>query len=157
MKVIKFIQNEDGFTMDSSKYPSYVESVKDILPKGALHFMSADWHYDHRDPRCLHDAKINYMEVKEADKRVSIKISLSGSYGGKIRLDYINVQYYKLKKQKSDWPIGVESHGDLMIDEMLIEDDGFLIHEIIFSDALLKIKHEDFQFSFESVDFDETV
>jgi hypothetical protein len=149
VKIIKFIQNKDGFTMDSSGYPSYVNNIKEALPGGALQFMIADWHYDHRDPRCPHDAKIDHIAVKETAGQVDVEILLNGPYEGKIRLNYSGVQCYTLEKRKCDWPIGVESHGDWMIDEMLLEDDGILIHEIAFSDALLKIKHKDFKYSFE--------
>jgi len=138
--------------MDSSEYPSYVNSVRETLPEDALQFMIADWHYDHRDPKCPHDARVDYMTVKEIDGCVIIEILLNGAYEGKLRLNYSDVQYYTLEKQKSDCPVEMESHGDWMIDEMLIEDDAFLTHEIIFSNALLKIKHKGFKYGFEKME-----
>jgi len=105
--------------------------------------MLADWHYDHLDPRCPHDSKIEALTIKEKGWATDIEISLSGAYGGVISLSYSNVFSYSMKKRKADWPAEDFSHGDWIADEVTLEDDGFLIHEIVFINAIVKIKCKD--------------
>ncbi|WP_244849753.1 hypothetical protein [Caballeronia sp. SL2Y3] len=146
MKIIKLIENDDGFTMDSSAYSDYVNGIRELLSGDALQFMIADWHYDHLDPRCPHDARIDYLKVDEKDGAIDIELLLNRAIEGSLRLKYGNVQWYVFDKQKTDWPVGTASHGDWMIDEMLLCEDGFLTHEIILSESSLKIKHKSFEY-----------
>ncbi|KOC88151.1 hypothetical protein [Winslowiella iniecta] len=150
MKVIKITENNDGFTMDSSAYPDYVDSIKGSVPENALQYMMASWHYDHRDPKCLHDSRIEklcILESNSGDFRVTdIKLLLQGAYGNRMCLSYSNVFSYSIEKKKCEWPVDDYSHGDWLIDEIILSDDGFLMHEIIFTDAVINIKHKDVQY-----------
>jgi hypothetical protein len=47
------------------RYYEYLESVKEKMPWEAYSFAAADWHYDHNDPRCPHDAWVETLVVAE--------------------------------------------------------------------------------------------
>jgi hypothetical protein len=47
------------------RYYQYLESVKERMPGEAYSFAAADWHYDHDDPRCPHDAWVEDLVVTE--------------------------------------------------------------------------------------------
>lgn len=147
MKIIKFRQTHDGFFMDSSAYPNYLNKVKDKILEEALQFMSASWHYDHNDPRCPHDSKIDSLIIREnliGDFSVTnIEMLLLGGYDNRFSLSYSNVHNYSIKKNKCEWPKEDYSHGDWLIDEIILLNDNLLMHEIIFTDAVIKIKATD--------------
>ncbi|MGJ7564612.1 hypothetical protein ACSFBM_12215 [Variovorax sp. GB1R11] len=151
MKIIKFSETTDGYSMDSSAYPAYVQQVRSVVPRDALEFMSAAWHYDHRDERCPHDARLEQLLVREfedGDFRANdIEIHLAGAYGKRITLHYSDVQSYAVEKTKSEWPAADCSHGDWLIDEVLLLEDGFLGHEIVFTNSVIKIKHKDVKYA----------
>lgn len=150
MNIIKLIQNKDGFTMDSSNYPDYVNKIKASVPENALKFMAAEWHYDHRDERCPHDSRIKKLCILEkglGDFRINnIKIDLLGAYDNNLSLFYSDIYSYSIEKKKCEWPINEYSHGDWIIDEVLLSDDGLLTHEIIFTDAVINIKFKDVKY-----------
>ncbi|MET3496461.1 hypothetical protein [Variovorax boronicumulans] len=154
MKIIQFSETADGYAMDSSGYPAYVAQVMHRVPADALAFMSAPWHYAHRDERCPHDARLQklvvleFEEEDEGDARANgIEIHLVGAYGNRLLLTYSDVQSYSVEKTKSDWPAGDRSHGDWLIDEMLVLDDDLLSHEIVFTQAVIRIRHRDLQYT----------
>ncbi|WP_208599773.1 MULTISPECIES: hypothetical protein [Photorhabdus] len=151
MEIIKLIENKDGYTMDSSDYPDYVNSVSEFIPDEALQFMRASWHYDHSDKRCPHDSRIKNLSILEeslGDFRVNnIHISLLGAYENTIELFYSNVFTYSIEKKKCEWPDDDYSHGDWLIDEILLSSDNFLMHEIIFTDAIINIKCKNISYS----------
>src|SRR5438045_6062608 len=47
------------------EYIDYLESIKDRLPPAAYEFATAHWHYDHEDPRYLHDNWVESIVVEE--------------------------------------------------------------------------------------------
>ena len=151
MKIIKFSETSDGYSMDSSAYPAYVRQVSSLVPTDALEFMRAAWHYEHRDERCPHDARLEQLLVREfedGDFRANdIEMQLAGAHGNRITLQYRDVQSYAVEKTKSDWPAGDRSHGDWLIDEMLVLEDGFLSHEIVFTNSVVKVKHRDLKYT----------
>ncbi|MFK4811138.1 hypothetical protein ACI3KW_13115 [Devosia sp. ZW T5_3] len=150
MKIIQFSQTDDGYAMDSADYPAYVAEVRHRVPADALAFMSAPWHYAHRDERCPHDARLQklvVLEFEEGDARANgIEIHLAGAYGKRLLLTYSDVQSYAVEKTKSDWPAADRSHGDWLIDEILVLEDDFLSHEIVFTHAIIRIKHRDMKY-----------
>lgn len=151
MKIIKFVVQDDGYLLDSSAYPAYVESIKARLPLHIFEFMSGEWHYAPRDRRCLHDAKLVRMVVDEYDDgetfSCGLTLRLIGAYGNTLELRYIGVSRYELKKDQTTWPAGQSTHGDLLIDEMLLLEEGGFEHEIIFEAATLRVRFRDFSFS----------
>lgn len=151
MKIVQFSETADGYAMDSSGYPAYVAQVRHRVPADALSFMNAPWHYAHRDERCPHDARLQklvVLEFEEGELRASgIEIHLAGAYGNRLLLSYSDVQSYSVEKTKSEWPAGDRSHGDWLVDEVLVLDDGFLSHEIVFTHAVIRIKHRDLKYT----------
>lgn len=151
MKIVQFSETADGYAMDSSGYSAYVAHVRHRVPADALAFVSAPWHYAHRDERCPHDARLQklvVLEFEEGELRASrIEIHLAGAYGNRLLLSYSDVQSYSVEKTKSEWPAGDRSHGDWLVDEMLVLDDGFLSHEIVFTHAVIRIKHRDLKYA----------
>lgn len=151
MKIVQFSETADGYAMDSSGYPAYVAQVRYRVPADALAFMSAPWHYAHRDERCPHDARLQklvVLEFEEGELRASrIEIHLAGAYGNRLLLSYSDVQSYSVEKTKSEWPAGDRSHGDWLVDEMLVLEDDFLSHEIVFTHAVIRIKHRDLKYT----------
>lgn len=151
MKIVQFSETADGYAMDSSGYPAYVAQVRHRVPADALAFMSAPWHYAHRDERCPHDARLHKLVVQEFEegelRASSIEIHLAGAYGNRLLLSYSDVQSYSVEKTKSDWPAGDRSHGDWLVDEMLVLEDDFLSHEIVFTHAVIRIKHRDLKYA----------
>jgi hypothetical protein len=47
------------------RYYEYLDSVKESMPQEAHSFAVADWHYDHDDRRCPHDAWVEALVVAE--------------------------------------------------------------------------------------------
>ncbi|NTF51632.1 hypothetical protein [Rhizobium rhizogenes] len=150
MKIIRFSETSDGYSIDSSAYPAYVRGVRSLVPTDVLEFMDATWHYEHGDARCPHDARLEQLLIREFDdgdvRANDIEMHLAGAYGNRITLCYSDVQSYAADKTKSEWPAGDGSHGDWLIDEMLVLEDGFLSHEIVFTNSVIKIKHRDLKY-----------
>jgi len=153
MKIIKLIKQKDGYTLDSSLYADYAESVRHKVEKHIYSFMINDWHYNTQDHRCLHDAKLISFTTTEFEEKESsnckIDILLQGAYGNKISLFYTNVTSYSCKKTKTQWPSETSTHGDLLIDELLVNKNGTLTHELIFEDARIIIKFLDLTYRHE--------
>jgi len=155
MKIIKLTESHDGYTLDSSDYPAYVESVKHLLPENIYNFMSSAWHYDPSDPRCLHDARLKSITFEEHDidecYTNTAQIILDGAYGDTLTLTYTKVSSYSIKKSPTEWPANQSTHGDLLCDEMTTaEDTSKFQHELIFEDAIIKITFEHFDFKIDT-------
>ncbi len=149
MKIIKLRETRSGYSLDSSAYGAYVESVKQLLPPALYEFMSEPWHYDPSDRRCLHDARLHTLTVEEYEKEErtlnNITIILAGAYGNTLKLHYYNTSSYSIEKNTTAWPANHSTHGDLIIDEVIIlEPTNTFQHEIRFEDATIKIVFEDF-------------
>lgn len=56
---------------------------------------------------------------------------------------------YSCKKTKTQWPSETSTHGDLLIDELLVNKNGTLTHELIFEDARIIIKFLDLTYRHE--------
>ena len=144
-------------------YRKYLFSIKDALPESAFEFAIADWHYDHNDPRCPHDARLDSLEMTEKyvsnlslKERAPLEITiilLSSFHNGRIRLSYRGVRYYSLEK----FPIsGIPTrvlkepttyHGDWLVDELCLSEDNFVVHEIDFAfGATWKIHCDDVKY-----------
>lgn len=155
MKIIKLTENHDGYTLDSSEYPAYVESVKHLLPENIYNFMSSAWHYNPSDSRCLHDARLKSIRFEEHDidecYANTAQIILNGAYGDTLTLTYTKVSSYSVEKRPTEWPANQSTHGDLITDEMTIMDNtSKLRHELVFEDATVKIIFESFDFKIDT-------
>ncbi|MEA5669926.1 hypothetical protein VA602_01070 [Pseudomonas sp. MH2] len=155
MKIIKLTENHDGYTLDSSEYPAYVESVKHLLPENIYNFMSSAWHYNPSDSRCLHEARLKSIRFEEHDidecYANTAQIILNGAYGDTLKLTYTKVSSYSVEKRPTGWPANQSTHGDLITDEMTIMDNtSKLRHELVFEDATVKIIFESFDFKIDT-------
>lgn len=151
MKIINFSRTKDGYLMDSSNYKNYAEGVKNRLSKSAYAFMIADWHYQHTDHRCPHDSRVINISITEETSnnptsKCSLEIILIGGYGNEILIKYDSVFSYELIKNEVEWPAGDESHGDWLIDEIILLDDDILNHEIVFTNSTINIKSRDIEY-----------
>lgn len=152
MKIVKCDVTKSGYYLDSSGYERYLENNKDKFPARAFAFASAGWHYNHRDEKCPHDAKIISITAREFSKddfpEVGLTIELEGAYGGRFEIIYYGVKSYIVRKRKTNWPLGSSTHGEWLIDEVTVCEDDLLNHEIALSDGRIFIKFHDCDFRF---------
>ncbi len=136
-------KSTEEITVLYKKYRDYLESVKGRIPKAAFSFATADWHYNHEDHRCPHDSWLETLTIDEpaSGKRseirdIKIHARLLGSHhDGHIELTYEKVKSYSLNTPfEFKMPPRVDvGHGDWLIDEIRLSDNGFVVHEIVFS------------------------
>lgn len=123
-----------------SKYFEYLEKNKDMFPRKAHEFASARWHYDFDDHRCPHDSWVESICVNEPSsgdrneiRVIDISIKLLGAYhDGWLTLLYQNVKKYNFFYEHAD-NVPTIGHGDWLIDELRLSDNGLVVHEIVFS------------------------
>lgn len=116
-----------------AKYQAYLQSERDRFPPSAFELATSDWYGGFHDHRAPHDAWLQSLLVTEraeanheAQASVSIQIDLLGAYhDGRITMIYPNVFSYDIES------IGVAAGlGDWRYDELRLNDDGNLLHEI---------------------------
>ena len=131
----------------SKVYREYLRSVKDRLPASALEFATAAWHYDYSDHRCPHDSWVESLTIDEPARggrleARSLRISthlLGAFHDGHLLLDYADVQMYSLENPKTR-----SGHDDWLFDEIRLSENGFVLHEVLFSnDSLWLIEAKD--------------
>ena len=152
-------QDENG-TWKLEEYLKYLQSIRDRLPANAKLFAFLDGHYDISHQRCPHDSWVEFVSVREHSEGVRKQIRtldiiakfLNSYHDGFFEITYKNVKKYSLKLDRvhrklfeGDTEDGPKiGHGDWIIDEILLDDFGNVIHEIEFSDSgLWKIVCED--------------
>ncbi len=143
-------------------YRAYLASIRAQLPPSVYDFAIADWHYDHDDPRCLHDAWVETLTVLEPStgerkqyRQLRIRIRLlSAHHTGYIELKYDDVSGYSLRKPVVAQPEhAVDGHGDLSVDEIRLSSRGHVIHEIEFMDgSRWSIECRDLHYTWQPID-----
>lgn len=132
-------------------YLDYIENIKDALPTHAHDFALLEGHYDLHHNRCPHDSWLEFINLKETPheerrtfRTLQIHARFLNSYhDGFFEITYTNVQNYSLKLDRvfrtphpisnvKGPPIG---HGDWLVDEILLLENGAVSHEIEFSDS----------------------
>lgn len=121
----------------SSEYRSYIDSVRDRLPPGALKLLdSADW-YDFTVHTCPHDAWLEECRIVESDpggeipRYCSLEVRLLGAYhDGTIHLRYPRLFGYSIQASKCE-----RGMNDWLYDEFRLSDKGYLLHEIEWADG----------------------
>jgi hypothetical protein len=119
-------------------YREYLQSIKEHLSPSAFEFAIAGWHYDYRDHRCPHDSWVESLTIHEPasgerlqNRSLSISIRLLGAFhDGHLSLDYADVQTYTLENPRTR-----AGHGDWLVDEIRLSEDGFVLHEVVFSNG----------------------
>ncbi len=94
------------------RYNEYLESMRDKFPAAAFKFATAPWHYNPQDPRCLHDAWLEHLNMNELapeqqdiqHRVVDIHVRLLAAYyDGHIELVYKSVWAYPFTKYVREW------------------------------------------------------
>lgn len=121
-----------------SAYCTYLESVKDLLPRSAFEFASASWHYDFSDHRSPHDAWLEEVVIRASasgerkeNRSLEILARLFAAYhDGHIELRYSEVRDYSLTSG-----VSVEmGHGDWRYDEIRLSNQSRrVLHEVEWS------------------------
>jgi hypothetical protein len=135
---MRFIHYDRGYQLD--EYMRYLNENAEKFPVGAREFALADWHFDIRHSKCPHDSWLEYFNIKEisSGKRHEVRVVeirtkyLAGSHDGYFSLVYRGVSSYSMefstfKRGQND--IG---HGDRMVDEIAIDEENMVHHEIEF-------------------------
>jgi hypothetical protein len=163
---IKFLKNywsNDNLSQMKDSYENYykyLDSIKNRLSLNVYEFAKADWHYDPMNHKCPHDSWLESLEIKESSvdgnvrvRSNSINVVLLGAYhDGKISIKYNDVVNYSFERNVAaadSNPNGFfkNGHGDWLIDEFSISDDGFIVHYIEFSNGVnWEIHFQDFKF-----------
>jgi len=139
VEIIKsiFIEGK-GYEFDLSSYPAYLESIKGRLPRNALAFASAPWHYTPDDRRCPHDSWVEQLQITAAAsgqrnevRGLEISVRLLGAYhDGHIEILYTNVQRYTMEISRLEG--SADGHGEWLIDEIRLSQSAKVIHEVQF-------------------------
>jgi len=140
MKFLDF-ENHTEPSLIKNKFDAYQKYLADnrtSIPPSAYEFAAADWHYNPQDPRCPHDSWVESLQISEEhlpqiDRQDGIKIQLMllGAYhDGQIRIIYEGVKSYSFNLLPDSFEI--KHHGDWIIDEIRLSENGWLIHEIEF-------------------------
>jgi hypothetical protein len=123
-------------------YRNYIRSLQADLPPGAVAYGTSDAHTDYSDRMSPHDGWLDRLIVEEPamgqrseERSIRIVIELLGSYhDGRIRFTYPSVRSYTIGAPKEfEMPPLHVGHGDWLADELSLSDDGFVVHEILFS------------------------
>jgi hypothetical protein len=142
---MKLIRDTDlGY--DLHEYFAYLRENEKRFPPRAYEFASAPWHYDIRDHKCPHDSWLETLTISEPAqgehkeiRDIDIVAKLLGAYhDGIIELTYKHVRRYSLGMDRTSLgaPLALYSktrgHGDWIVDEVLVKDDGSISHEVEF-------------------------
>jgi hypothetical protein len=137
--VVKLIKDtEDGWVLDA--YLAYIEKHREQFPPNALAFAAASWHYNLYDHKCPHDSWVDSISINELAsgersevRSLEIVVKLLGAFhDGHIELRYVDVRRYSLNHPRVDQQREV-AHDDWLVDEILIQADGSVSHEIEFA------------------------
>lgn len=138
-------------------YQTRLQKIKKSMPPSVQEFALADWHYNSSDHRCPHDAWLEHIIIREPAsgdrlqiRGLEIEIRLLGAYhDGHLEFLYKEVESYCLDRAQRPgrWAEKPKGHGDWMIDELDLSEQGYILHEIEWLDnARWFIECRDFEF-----------
>jgi hypothetical protein len=138
---MKYIQTTDDGIATFDKYFDYIESIKARLPKHVYDFASNYKYYNLTDHSSLHDAWLEYFnirEIAEGDRSEIRRIEIESSHLGpfhdcRINIIYKDVQSFSINTVHPPLSSNGQAHGDLIMHEVRLEDNEILVHEIIYS------------------------
>src|SRR5262245_47907505 len=110
-------------------YREYLEQMRARFPPRALALATSDWYFDAQDRRCPHDAWLEQLVLREearSETRVaSLSIELLGAFHDRVlTFTYARVHRYSLDDAT------VRAGRAWRYDELRVDDDGHLLHEI---------------------------
>lgn len=142
--------NEDvqAFLGRFNNYFEYLHSIKDQLPASAYMFATSEWHYNHEDPKCPHDAWLEHITISEPSsggrrqvRSTEILVVLLGAFhNGYIEIRYKQVNRYTVTLLPARDNRG---YGDWLLDEIHLSENGLVVHEIVFVHGRWLIECED--------------
>lgn len=135
-----------GLTAETARerfaaYAAYLETVRGRMPAAAYEFAAAPWHYDPAASECPHDAWVESLVISEPSsgerrevRGLEIRARLLGAYhDGYIGLEYQGVRGYALtRSSRAGRRPDAGGHGDWLIDEVRVSEDGHVLHEVVF-------------------------
>ena len=135
--------SKDGDAINFDAYLEYLADMKDRLPLGVRGFLSYEGRFRLDDRQCLHDSWIETFNLieKGAGSRLQVRdvqievLALGAYHDGYHRITYFNVSSYSMSLPSAKRGENSIGHGDWLIDEILLTDDGMVIHEVEFSDS----------------------
>lgn len=140
MKFLDYEYRADPSTIEQKfkSYKKYLTDNQHLFPQSAYEFANAEWHYNAQDHRCPHDSWVDSLQILEkhsstsdGNKGIEIQLALLGAYhDGQIQIYYEDVKGYNFNLAPDSFE--VKSHGDWIIDEIHLSEQGWLIHEIKF-------------------------
>lgn len=123
-------------------YREYIHSIRERLGPGAFAYVTSEFHSDHSSRMSPHDGWVEFVEIREsgsgergAQRTIRVMIDLLGSYhDGRIRFTYPEVHSYLMNTPHDfEGPPLRAGHGDWLIDEVGLSENGLVVHEILFS------------------------
>jgi hypothetical protein len=158
---MRYIVNDPKSGWDFQPYFSYLETVRGKMPAHVYAFASNREHYNLHSHSSLHDAWLEYLVVREpasGERKELRAIEIETCYLGPFRdcrifLTYRQVQSFNLNTpaEFSAPPSYMTGHGDLLIHELCVEDNGLLVHELRFSrGSIFEIKCRDIEHRMEA-------
>jgi hypothetical protein len=131
-----FILDRDGRTTSGfARYEEYVDQHESRFPPGALALVRSDWYYGFTDHRAPHDSRLESATLAEEptdpsapwfNRPVSLVIRLRGAHDD----GEITLRYPRLFSCHLDSFAIEDGHRDWRYDELRLDDDGHLVHEI---------------------------
>jgi len=124
-------------------YLDYLEQNAGTFPLGARNFALAHWHYDFKHKQCPHDSWLQELIVRMSTISSGEELSsaaIHSTYLGAYHDGYHEIEY----KQVSSYTIDMrEMPSDWVIDEVTLENDGRVCHEIVFAEGTLIVRCQD--------------
>ncbi len=115
------------------RYRDYLDGLRGTFPQSALNLATSDWYFNFTDPRCPHDARLDFVSVSEppmharsdsSSASIRIRISLALD-GGSAEFFYPKVVRYTFQGN-----LATNGHADWRYDEFTVSESGLLLHEI---------------------------
>ena len=134
-------RNDDGYQLE--EYLNYLKQIEGDLPEDTRSFALAPWHYDMEHHWCPHDSwleTITLQELARGDRREIRKLGIVATFFGAYHDGFFDITY----KDVTSYSLNLEArrdsnatvvHGDWIIDEILLTEDGLVSHEIEFSES----------------------
>jgi hypothetical protein len=139
--VMRFIRYDRGYWLD--EYFQYLKDDAEKFPAGAREFALAPWHYEMAHQKSPHDSWLEYFDIKElsSGKRNEVRVVeiraryLGSHHDGHFTLIYRSVSSYSMEFGTFKRGGPDRGHGDWIIDEITIDEENNVHHEIHFSEG----------------------
>lgn len=140
---------DDGCGFDHRPYWNYLESIRNAMPEPIYRFSANTEHHDLTHPNSLHDSWLMSWSVNESlidgkvkSRHVSIECCLLGSRHDRIiRLSYGGVVSHHVREPSDAALLTLRGHGDLLVHEIQLVQEGIFSHELVFSTGFVFLCH----------------